>query len=92
MQGISILLLLLSTFPPARSGEGGPKEQQIDDFRLRDARGGTHQLSDWQGKKLVVVAFLGVDCPLSRLYGPRLAELARAFAPPALRFQLAAPL
>jgi hypothetical protein len=57
MQGMSLLLLLLSVFLPATRGEEGLKEQQIDNFQLRDARGGTHQLSDWHGKKLVVVAF-----------------------------------
>ncbi len=82
MQWISLSLLLLSPFPllPARGGEGGLKEHQIDNFQLLDARGGTHQLNDWHGKQLLVVAFLGVECPLSRLYGPRLAELSRAFA------------
>src|SRR5260370_37666346 len=53
--------------------------QRIDDFTLRDYRGQTHRLSDWSEKKLLVVVFLGVDCPLAKLYGPRLAEMARAY-------------
>jgi len=53
--------------------------QKIDDFRLRDFRGKEHALSDFQNSKLVVVAFLGTDCPLAKLYGPRLAELATEF-------------
>ncbi len=28
---------------------------------------------------MLVVAFLGVECPLSKLYGPRLAELATEY-------------
>ena len=34
---------------------------------------------DLKDAKLVVVAFLGVECPLSKLYGPRLAELAKQY-------------
>jgi peroxiredoxin len=51
----------------------------IDDFELRDCLGGTHRLSDWRDRKLVVVVFLGVECPLARLYAPRLAALQREF-------------
>ncbi len=36
-------------------------------------------LADLKDSKLVVVAFLGVECPLSKLYGPRLAELAKQY-------------
>ncbi len=53
----------------------------MDSFQLPDARGKLHQLSDWHDSKWIVVVFLGVDCPLARLYGPRLTELAREFAP-----------
>lgn len=53
---------------------------RIDNFQLPDWRGQIRQLSDFHEHKLVVVAFLGVSCPLARLYGPRLAELAGEFA------------
>lgn len=56
-----------------------PTEQRIDDFKLRDARGQVHRLEDYHSSNLVVVVFLGVDCPLARMYGPRLAELAREY-------------
>lgn len=83
---LSLLLSALPLFPPALWGAEKLTEQHIDNFQLRDARGGTYQLSDWRGSKLIVVAFLGVECPLSRLYGPRLAELARTFAPRSVGF------
>jgi len=51
----------------------------IGDFTLSDYRGQAHRLSDWSDRKLIVVVFLGVDCPLAKLYGPRLAELARTY-------------
>lgn len=75
-------LLLTSLLAPPHA----PTEQRIDEFQLRDARGQLHRLSDWNERKLVVVAFLGADCPLARLYGPRLAELAREFAPRGVAF------
>ena len=56
-----------------------PTEQRIDDFQMRDARGQLHCLHDFRASQLVVVVFLGVDCPLARMYGPRLAELAREY-------------
>jgi peroxiredoxin len=51
----------------------------IEDFELRDYRGASRKLSDWKDAKLVAVVFLGVDCPLAKLYAPRLGELAREF-------------
>ncbi len=54
--------------------------RKIDDFGLRDYRGQMHSLSQLADSKLVVVAFLGTDCPLAKLYGPRLAEVSKQFA------------
>lgn len=58
-----------------------PVGKQIDNFKLQDYLGAEHQLADWSNKKAVVVAFLGTECPLSLLYGPRLAELAKEYEP-----------
>ena len=48
----------------------------ISDFTLKDFRGKTHSLSDFKDSKAVVVYFLGTECPLAKLYGPRLQRLA----------------
>ncbi len=53
----------------------------IRDFTLRDHRGAERHLSDWREQKLVAIVFLGVDCPLARLYAGRLNELQAEFAP-----------
>src|SRR5437764_14787599 len=58
----------------------------VEDFTLRDHRGAERRLSDWHDSKLVVVVFLGVDCPLAKLYGPRLADLAAEFGPRGVAF------
>ncbi len=53
--------------------------RQIDAFTLDDYRGAARSLADFAEKKLVVVAFMGTECPLANLYTPRLAELASAY-------------
>lgn len=53
--------------------------RRVDGFTLPDYRGKLHSLGDFD-QKYVVIAFLGTECPLAKLYGPRLAELARQFA------------
>ena len=52
----------------------------IKDFALKDLQGVTHSLAEMREAPLVAVAFLGVECPLAKLYAPRLSELADEFA------------
>jgi peroxiredoxin len=73
-------LLLSALVQPVGFPDGpGCIGSRIADFSLCDHRGHKHQLSDFADRKLVVVVFLGVDCPLAKLYGPRLAEMARTY-------------
>lgn len=58
----------------------GPLGKPVDDFTLSDHRGAEKKLSELAGGRPVVIAFLGVECPLAKLYGQRLAELADAYA------------
>ncbi len=53
--------------------------QQVDDFTLQDYRGKEYSLASDKDAKLVVIAFLGVECPLSKLYAPKLVKLAKDF-------------
>lgn len=48
-------------------------------FKLRDHRGNPVSLSKMADKKLVVVAFLGTECPLAKLYAPRLTALQKEY-------------
>jgi peroxiredoxin len=73
--------LLLSALGPHAAG-GAP----IANFTARDCRGAEHRLADWRDRKLVVVVFLGVECPLAKLYGPRLGEMARLYGPRSVAF------
>lgn len=72
-----LLAACLAVVSQAR-GEG-PVGKKIEDFSLPELRGKTYSLGMFQGSKLVVVAFLGTECPLAKTYGPRLAALAKEY-------------
>ncbi len=47
----------------------------VRDFTLTDSRGREHRLSDYHHAEVVVLAFLGTECPLARRYSLRLNAL-----------------
>ncbi len=49
-------------------------------FSLRDQYGKPHTLADYADRKLIVLAFLGNECPLAKLYAVRLAEIEKQYA------------
>lgn len=51
----------------------------IADFTLNDYLGARRSLSQFSDKPVVVVVFLGTECPLAKLYAGRLAELDRQY-------------
>jgi peroxiredoxin len=63
-----------------------PADAPVTDVTLRDCRGQPWRLADCKDRRLLVVAFVGVECPLAKLYGPRLAELARRYGPRGVAF------
>ncbi len=76
--GLKLLLLFsIALLPVASSAAdiGSP----VDEFTLQDYRGAAHSLSDYSQHEVIVIAFLGTECPLVKLYGPRLASLADEF-------------
>lgn len=76
-----LLSVLLVFFATERSALGEIKVgEAVGDFALDDVRGTTWRLSEANGK-VVVLAFLGVECPLARLYAGTLNELAAEFGP-----------
>jgi peroxiredoxin len=78
--GTAVLLIpALALGEPGTSGTVVGKK--IDTFTLRDYRGAERSLQEFSRGKVVVVAFLGTECPLAKQYGHRLAELAKEFAP-----------
>ncbi len=88
---IVLAALLATLLPLALSAMRARAEQtaigrKIEDFTLDDFRGRARSLKDWSDSKLVVVAFLGTECPLANLYAPRLAELAERWTPKGVAF------
>jgi len=72
-------MLAVPTFVGAAETHTARVGQKVEDFSLQDYRGKAHQLSDAKDAKGVVLVFLGVECPLCKLYGPRLAEMAKKY-------------
>jgi len=51
----------------------------VEDFQLADTYGRVHRLREDGEIRATVLVFLGVECPLAKLYGPRLADLAAEY-------------
>jgi peroxiredoxin len=89
MRAVVVLLAVLGTAVLQGAPPTGPKGKvgkKVEGFRLRDYRGAWHSLDDFRKSKLVVVAFLGAECPLSTRYAARLADLAKEFGPKGVAF------
>jgi peroxiredoxin len=62
------------------------KADTIAEFALPDSHGHVHRLSAWADAKLVVVAVLGTECPLAKLYAKRLNALAEEYSSKGVKF------
>ena len=60
--------------------------EKVASFTLRDYRGAETSLEQFASKKAVVLAFVGCECPVARLYGPRLAKLAKDYESRGVQF------
>jgi peroxiredoxin len=80
------LSLLTAAPSPLLAAPAPTIGSQIDDFTLRDYRGRERSLKDFGEAKVVVVAFLGVECPLAKLYARRLEQLQQEFADQGVEF------
>ena len=75
---IALAYGLLST-AASRAADDPAVGKRVDDFSLRDFHGNLQTLAQHSQGKPVVLAVLGTECPMARLYAPRLADLARAY-------------
>ncbi|MFO0946242.1 MAG: redoxin domain-containing protein [Planctomycetota bacterium] len=83
MARFTIALMVLGAWIAPLSAETesqSPLGKKVDSFKLGDFRGKQVALSDYTDQKAVVVAFLGTECPVAKLYVPRLVELAKTYA------------
>ena len=81
---IGVLAFLLQA--PAMAQSDAVDIGPIAPFNLTALDGSTVTISAKEDGGITVVCFLGTECPLARLYAPRLAELAAQFAPHGVRF------
>jgi peroxiredoxin len=87
--GLAALLGLLAAWGPLPAVAAGNKPQgqpTIANFTLSDIHAQKWSLDVQKDKQIVVVAFVGTECPLAKLYGPRLAQLASAYAGKSVAF------
>lgn len=60
-------------------------QKQVEPFTLLNCDGQPQSLSDFDDSPLVVLAFLGTECPLAKLYGNRLQSLQDEFGEKGLK-------
>jgi len=69
------LCLATSVAPLSTSAAAEPAFQ----FKLPSAEGREWSDADFEDKQLIVVAFVGTECPLVKLYGPRLQQISEKY-------------
>ncbi|REK12544.1 MAG: thiol-disulfide isomerase [Planctomycetota bacterium] len=76
---IAVLSLFATQSLAAATSDEARIGRKIENFTLDDFRGAERSLDDLSDAKLVVVAFMGTECPLANLYTPKLAEIAKEY-------------
>jgi len=80
---VGACFLLTSQLVMAKEKSSEPKRsapvQHINNFVLLDSSGKTYSLNQYRDKKIVVVIFLGTECPLAKLYTVRLEKMAQSY-------------
>ncbi len=76
----SLFLSLCCGVGPRAAESVPPANPSVADFTLDNCYGKSVSLSDYSDTQLVVIAFLGTECPLAKLYGPRLNQIQSRFA------------
>ena len=62
------------------------EQRKIESFELRDFRGKTWKMDDFKGSKVLVVAFVGTECPIVKLYSSRLQTLQNEYSKEQVQF------
>jgi len=60
--------------------------KKIDNFSLQDYRGKAFSLDELKDKKGIVIVFLGAECPLAKLYAPKLQTMSNDFEKDGIAF------
>jgi peroxiredoxin len=86
----SLILLFTALNPRAASCDSDVPSSNlgktITKLDLKDTTGKTWTTADLQGKKAVIVLFLGTQCPINNAYLPRLKEMHKTYAARGVQF------
>ena len=74
----AILIACAASWVAAAETSPSPLGKKVENFLLPNTYGQTVSLADYDGK-LVVLAFVGTECPLAKNYASRLRDLAAEF-------------
>lgn len=80
------LLWITGVVSIAGAAAADDRSQRVQDFTLGSNYGNEVSLSDFADKPVIVLAFLGTECPLAKLYGPRLSAMQASFAEQGVAF------
>jgi len=82
------LILMVAGAAVAADAEPTPSPigRKIADFSIPDVHGKDHSLSEYKDSKLLVIAMMGTECPLARVYAPRLQDLAAEYESKGVKF------
>lgn len=78
--------LLFCAFQTCLAGLPSDLPGKLDALEFRDCFGTRQQVKQLRDSDVLVMAFVGTECPLAKLYGPRLQQLADRFAEKNVRF------
>ncbi len=79
MVSFVLLLILVGRLSAADPSASSLLGRKVPDVALTDFRGANVSLAEFRDKPLVVLAFLGTECPLARLAVPKLNALHKEF-------------
>lgn len=83
--GLACLFTVIG-ITPGTDMASAAEQTNIPSFQLSDPAGTVTEVAARSKPQITVVCFLGTECPLARLYGPRLSQLADEFANRNVRF------
>lgn len=78
MRGICVLLLMLACLFEGDLRAAENVGRHFDAMSLRDCYGRVYPMAEFRDSKVVVFAFLGTECPLAKLYGPKLQAMSES--------------
>jgi peroxiredoxin len=76
----TVVLVAACQLTSAGAAAPSPLGKQIADFTLNDSAGAKRSLAEWKDRSVLVVVFLGTECPLAKHYAGRLAEIDAKYA------------